>query len=262
MERDYKVPTGFEDYMYVNQLNQAEGIKMALEAHRRAKPYCMGTLYWQLNDCWPVISWSSVDYYDRWKPLHYFVRKVFDDVLISPLIEDGMIRVYINSDKQNDIDAKLKITLYDFKGKGLWSEQKSVNIPKNSCTIFWENDSSSFLRDADMGKLLLKTELVVNEEDRYDNLLFFVPVKDLDLEEAKHTLRVLDPQGVILQLQTDVFTKNIQLTLPAECEGRFSDNYFDLLPGQMKEIGIENCNCTEDQLQSISIKSLNNIDYK
>ena len=80
MELEYKVPDEFEDYAYVSQLVQAYGIKKAIEAHRRAMPRCMGTLYWQLNDCWPVISWSSVDYYNRWKALHYFVRQAYQDV--------------------------------------------------------------------------------------------------------------------------------------------------------------------------------------
>ncbi|MDZ7725276.1 MAG: hypothetical protein U5R06_21280 [candidate division KSB1 bacterium] len=69
MQRHYKQPRDFESYLYVSQLLQAKAVEMAVDAHRRNKPFCMGTLYWQLNDCWPVTSWSSVDYYGNWKVL-------------------------------------------------------------------------------------------------------------------------------------------------------------------------------------------------
>ena len=77
MERDYKVPTDFRKYNYVSQLLQRDGMKTAIEAHHRAKPYCMGTLYWQLNDCWPVTSWSAIDYTYKPKALYFETKKLF-----------------------------------------------------------------------------------------------------------------------------------------------------------------------------------------
>ena len=76
MQREYKVPDNMDDYIYVSQLLQAYGIKTAIEAHRNAKPRCMGSLYWQLNDCWPVVSWSGLDYYGNKKALQFFVKNV------------------------------------------------------------------------------------------------------------------------------------------------------------------------------------------
>ena len=83
MTRDYVIPIQFEDYIYVSQLLQAEGMKIAIEAHRTAKPDCMGTLFWQLNDCWPVTSWSSVDYYGRWKAFQYEAKRSFNPILFD-----------------------------------------------------------------------------------------------------------------------------------------------------------------------------------
>ena len=82
MERDYKVPSDFQQYNYVSQLLQRDGMKMAIEAHRRAMPYCMGTLYWQLNDCWPVTSWSAIDYNYKPKALHFETKKLYNDIVI------------------------------------------------------------------------------------------------------------------------------------------------------------------------------------
>ena len=97
MSRDYRVPTpkddtpeareeAFKRFLYVGQVLQADAVKMGMEAFRRDRPYCMGSIVWQLNDCWPVASWSSRDYYGRWKALHYVTRKAYDDILVSPRI--------------------------------------------------------------------------------------------------------------------------------------------------------------------------------
>jgi len=96
MKREFPKPRDLRQLIYFSQLLQAEGMRTAIEAHRRAKPYCMGSLYWQLNDCWPVVSWSGLDYYGNWKALHYFVKRAFEPPAIlflnrydgSPLIEN------------------------------------------------------------------------------------------------------------------------------------------------------------------------------
>ncbi|HVO76874.1 MAG TPA: glycoside hydrolase family 2 protein, partial [Candidatus Bathyarchaeia archaeon] len=75
LERSYRTPRDFASFVYVSELLQAEGMKTGIEAHRRAKPYCMGSLYWQLNDCWPAVSWSSIDYYGNPKALYYYARR-------------------------------------------------------------------------------------------------------------------------------------------------------------------------------------------
>jgi len=75
MKRDYKTPKDFPMFLYVNHVLQAEGIKTAIEAHRRNMPFCMGSLYWQINDCWSVASWSGIDNFGNWKAMHYFVKK-------------------------------------------------------------------------------------------------------------------------------------------------------------------------------------------
>ena len=85
-------PKDFESYVYVSQVLQAEGVKVAMEAHRRAMPYCMGSLYWQIDDCWPVASWSSIDYYGRWKALHYTAKNSYAPILISACTQRMMLK--------------------------------------------------------------------------------------------------------------------------------------------------------------------------
>ena len=96
MVRDYNVPDSFEHFLYVSQLLQAEGISLGMEAQRRNRDVCMGSLYWQLNDCWPVASWSSIDYYGKWKALHYQTKKSFEESIISFHKKNNEIEAYLS----------------------------------------------------------------------------------------------------------------------------------------------------------------------
>ena len=96
----YRKPKNFEAFLYMNHVLQGDAIKTAIEAHRRDMPYCMGTLFWQHNDCWPVASWASRDYYGRWKAQHYFARKAYRDILVSPITdEDEVLNIQVVSDR-------------------------------------------------------------------------------------------------------------------------------------------------------------------
>ena len=100
MLREYPQPKDFESFLYVSQVLQAEGIKVGAEHFRRIMPRNMGSLYWQINDCWPVASWSSIDYFGRWKALQYYARRFYDELLISPHEADGKINIHLVSDRQ------------------------------------------------------------------------------------------------------------------------------------------------------------------
>ena len=95
LNRDFKTPVDFESFVYLSQIVQAEGMHMGIEAHRSARPYNMGTLYWQFNDCWPSVSWSSRDYYGNWKALHYTVKKAYEDLLVTTRQTQDSLFVYL-----------------------------------------------------------------------------------------------------------------------------------------------------------------------
>ena len=105
----------FEDYVYLSQLSQAYGMEIAIEAHRQAKPYNMGTLYWQLNDAWPVTSWSSIDYYGNPKVFHERLKTLYAPVLLS--LDPIDHQVYVTSDLLRDIDGTLTVSVNDHGNK-------------------------------------------------------------------------------------------------------------------------------------------------
>ena len=137
MLREYPEPKDFESFLYVSQVLQAEGMKIGAEHLRRIMPHNMGSLYWQINDCWPVASWSSIDYTGRWKALQYYARRFYSDILVSPHQEHENFNVFVVSDRLQAVPAQLNLRLLDFEGNVLWSQRKDISIvPLTSKVVF------------------------------------------------------------------------------------------------------------------------------
>ncbi|MCD4730079.1 MAG: hypothetical protein K8R74_05740 [Bacteroidales bacterium] len=191
----------------------------------------MGTLYWQLNDCWPVISWSSVDYYNRWKGLHYFVQDAFKDFLISFEKKNDTLKVFVISDKLQSINAELDLRIISFDGEENWTDKQVVDISANSSNIHFEKELTGFSKNDH----LFSAKLISNEKILASNIYYFLLVKDLQLPEPgiqKEIIKI--EKGYQIILKTDKLAKNVFLSVDGE--GFFSDNYFDLLPGEEKRI--------------------------
>ncbi len=252
MLQDYKKPKDFESFLYVNHVLQAEGIKFALEGHRRAAPYCMGSLFWQINDCWPVASWSSTDYYQRWKALQYFAKKGFEPVLVSPYMYNDSLKVDIINDKLSEIKGQLVVTVLDFEGKENWKDTKEVSVPANSSNNFFATKTAEFMKNIQANKQFLTVELVENESVISKNTLFFKPIKDVLLPkpDVKFEINPVDG-GFEITLNTDMLAKNLYMTIGDE-EGFFSDNYFDLIPNQSVKVKLET-KLTKEKLQEIFV---------
>jgi beta-mannosidase len=240
MERDFVVPKNFESYLYVSQLLQARGMKIAIEAHRRAKPYCMGTLYWQLNDCWPVTSWSSLDYYSNWKAFHYQAKRSFENLLLSVEDENEKHKIYLVNDNLESFSGKLELELLSFDGKSLWETFKEISVKGNSSANVHEIPKVD-LEQFDLQQTVLKVAF----NDIKSNF-FFVKPKDLKLQKPNIQIRNIDE--VTIEISTDVLAKNVFLS--SENDTFFEDNYFDLLPNEKRIIKLSKA------VKEIKVKSL------
>ena len=241
LERSYRAPRDFESFLYVSQLLQADGVRTAIEAQRRAMPYCMGSLYWQLNDCWPAASWSSIDYAGTPKALYYFARRAYREVLLSPVVEDGLVRVYVVSDRPEPLEGLAVLKLVDFSGQVIWSGNHPVKVRPQASRCFFEADLERFLRGNARTKVALSAELWSGEDLVSSNLLYFALPKELDLApfEAQHAppgaavsiAGVSETSdGYSVSLCARSLVRNLYLTVAGH-EGVFDDNYFDMLPG-------------------------------
>ncbi|SFE55026.1 beta-mannosidase [Sunxiuqinia elliptica] len=239
MLQDYDQPKDFESFLYVNHVLQAEGIKFALEGHRRAMPYCMGSLYWQINDCWPVASWSSTDYYQRWKALQYYVKKGYEPVLVSPYIDGNFLKIGIVNDELREINAQLNLRMVDFDGEVVWEKSVLADVPANSSNSYFDINRYDFLRDKNSREQVLVAEVVEKGQVIARNVFYFRPVKEVRLPHPEVSAQISAVDGGCrIVLKTDKLAKNLFMTIGDE-EGFFSDNYFDLLPGEKAEITLQ-----------------------
>ncbi len=233
---DYKVPTDFEKFLYMSQVLQARGIKTAVEAHRRARPYCMGTLYWQINDCWPVASWSSTDYYHKWKAMHYMVRKAYQPVLLSAFAKNDTLAIYGVSDLLVGKKGVLSLNLISFKGEQLFKQEISVDLAANTSSVLFTSSLADLLGKFDKNSVVLQME--VREEDQLlaDGKYYFAKPKDMLLPEAKINVQLIEKEGRhFIQVSADKLVRDLYLNFK-DSDIRCSDNYFDLLPGEKRTI--------------------------
>ena len=252
----YNKPKDFESYVYLSQVMQAYGIGMGIEAHRRARPMCMGTLYWQLDDVWPVASWSSVDYYGKWKALHYKVKELYKPVLVSPFEEDGKLNVYIVSDKKEDTEAVLTVELYDFNGKLINKYGKSLTIPANSSKVYFTENIKSLPNNHTVNDLVMVAKVITPEKTLAENEFFFVKPKDLALKKPNIKLKTeKNETGYKLTVTTDTFAKDVYLSTE-NGEGFFTKNYFDIIPGIPVVLNLETDSTYDDVAKVIKVMSL------
>lgn len=234
MERDYKVPGTFEEFVYVSQLLQRDAMKTAIEAHRRAMPYCMGSLYWQLNDCWPVTSWSALDNTYRPKALYYETKTLFGEVAISIHKNRSEYEVFVISDKATDEEAVLSMTLKNTKGDTILHKQDTIVISANASAIYTslrENELNGLSKN----ELYLSCSLKTTEgRIAARNNYFFVKPKDILLYDPNIKLS-WSKETKTITLRAKSFVKDLYI---------FSDqqdldlpyNFIDLEPERTVQI--------------------------
>ncbi|WP_338543423.1 beta-mannosidase [Paenibacillus tundrae] len=224
-------PKDFPSFLYMSQVLQAEAMKTAIEAHRRRKPYCMGTLYWQMNDCWPVASWAGMDYLGRWKALQYYAKRSFSDVLISvDGTKEDTTDIYLISDQLEAVEGTLQLRLIGFDGTVHREEEHEVTLAPNSGQQVLSLNQAEWLQGHSPATTLLRLDLKQEGQADIVQEHYFAPSKDIGLKQAEIQVKeVKENDAVYLVLESDVLAK--QVWISSEAEGVFSDNFFDLIPG-------------------------------
>jgi beta-mannosidase len=232
MLREYPEPKDFESFLYVSQVLQAEGIRTGAEHLRRIMPRNMGSLYWQIDDCWPVASWSSIDYYGRWKALQYFARHFYENLLISPHEEDGRLKFYVVSDETKPTAATIRISVMDFNGKVIQKLDREMSIGPLASRSYFDMALSDLLKGTDAKSSFVYCELVVNGKVVSSHDHFFAPFKEIRLPQPEVTYDVAPAtDGFRLTVKSQAFAKAVYFSA-GDADGSFSDNYFDLIPGK------------------------------
>ena len=239
MSREFKAPKDFKSLLYLSQILQSDGIRTAIEAHRRNKRQCMGSLYWQLNDCWPGASWSSIDYYGKWKALHYNIKKAFSPVIISHEFKDSHLHVFVVSDLKKSLEGEVEIKLLNFNSEipiKKWSQKIKIKSFKSFIVKSLPEEEFNGNKNDTYIKLILKN----NENIISSKNIFFLPVKELNILKPNLTYQLSVDSSLnklYVNVKTNYFAKGVYISSSSKLN--FSENYFDLDANQEKMVSID-----------------------
>ena len=237
IRQDYPEPRDFADFVYFSQVMQGRGIALGIRAQRAAAPYCMGSLYWQLNDAWPAVSWSSIDYYGEWKGLHYEAKRAFAPIILAP--DTAQSRLAIAYDPQpRKRTVRLTAEVRDFSGRLLRRHtfapktlpahevgRVEVALPLAKLFVSEAERTGAYvhyeLRDA-------RTKVLLTELTDYA-----VRTKELRLPQPKagdYTIQVSERTGTLfIDIESKTLLKDAYIDL-GETGWQLSDNFLDILP--------------------------------
>ncbi len=228
----FRLPKDFESLVYLSLVLQAEGIRYGVEHWRRHPGRVAGIIYWQLNDCWPVASWSSLDYYGRWKALHYAAKRFFAPVLLSIVDEPSRQSVYLTNDSREEVRGTLRWSLEKLEGACLRQGELAVVAPPFTVACLAELDFGDVLDDDLRREMVFVTELWQDGQLTTRQTAYFVPTKHLALPDPELTGEVTLADG---QLMTSLKARGLARLVEVKFEGAdtvLSDNYFDLPAGR------------------------------
>ncbi|UCC18037.1 MAG: glycoside hydrolase family 2 protein, partial [Dehalococcoidales bacterium] len=229
----FRIPSDFEMTLWTSQVLQGLAMKYAIEHWRRNMPRTMGTLYWQLNDCWPVASWSSIDYHHRWKALHYMAKRFFSPLLVSGVedAEKGTVEIHVTSDLLEECEGEVSWDLSTVNGEIILRESKPLDIMPGKNIRAHTLNCSKEIKEYGIRNLMVWLNLKVNGEDVSSNFVSFIKPKHLDLVRPEIGLEI---KSVDDKIRVTLTSETPALWVWLEMEGidaRYSDNFFHLWQG-------------------------------
>lgn len=235
--RYFRFPEGFSNMLYLSQVQQALAIQTAVDYWRSKRPVCMGALFWQLDDCWPVASWSSIEYSGKWKLLHYTARRFFAPLATVLYKAQGKVQAHILNDTAHRISGSLRLQLISFSGEVVWTATEAVTVPPDSVLNPWTVAQDQIPREKNT--VFLRAELELDEPTQrlvsgIDRSLvadlFLVEPKLCDLREPTITATLTQGAGSLeLTLTTDVPAFYVSVDISG-LPGHWDDNMITLLP--------------------------------
>ncbi|MBN1878352.1 MAG: glycoside hydrolase family 2 protein [Anaerolineae bacterium] len=229
MTDHFRMPKDFPSLVYLTQILQAEAVRTGVEYWRRNRACTSGTLYWQLNDCWPVASWASLDYFGRWKALHYSARRFYAPVLLSAEEAVTQACLYVTSDLMQTWTGIVHWVLETLDGKVIVAGQEEVVVPALSAMCILHRDFGEHVNDTTCREIVLVYELWQDEDTLLSrSMMPFIPSKHLALTEPyiTHALDIMDGQ-LAITLTAQTLASFVWLDLIGT-DVIFSDNAFDL----------------------------------
>ena len=255
VSRRYRFPKGQDALIYLSQLNQAYCMQVGVEHYRRLTPRCMGAIYWQLNDCWPVASWSSIEFTGKWKALHHVARRFNAPALVSahipgdenPIINNYRrstvreVHLYTVYDAPKPAKGLLRWDLFTLDGDIILSGKKKVALRHGESVKQQTLDLAKPIAKHTLDRIYLRIALDVDGSTVSEDSVFLASPRFLNLPRTKKTattIRLLTPTKALIGFTSPVFQHRFAFDLPGLAHTT-SDNYFELYPRVKKEVVVE-----------------------
>jgi beta-mannosidase len=252
----YRELKDFEDFVYLSQVMQAEGISLAIKHHRSNMPRTMGSLYWQLNDVWPGASWSSIDYFGRWKALHYVAKRAFAPLSVATENVAGVTTLNLVSDKLQEQSGKFRMRIMDFYGKTIYDQTEKFEISANTAVQSDQFRNGDLLTGNDPLKHFAVFELIQNGQIISQDEVYFALPKDLILPQA--TIKAAWKKRRVyyeLTLTSNALARAVWLDF-GELEIALSNNAMTLLPNQSVIVKVKSQSKLEQLQAALRVRHL------
>ncbi|MBD5778177.1 glycoside hydrolase family 2 protein [Pelagicoccus sp. NFK12] len=237
----FRLPVGFDNTIWLTQILQGLAIKYAVEHWRMNKPRCMGALYWQLNDCWQVASWSSVDFFGKWKALHYAARNFFNPLLVAGVedLDTDSVAIHVVNDLLEAKSLSINWKVVDVEGRELETGSKKIRAGANSTGVFKTLKLKKLVAKHGQRGLIVKLALKDGRKVVSENLVTFARPKHLTLEDPMLSVKV--KAATRGSFDVTVSAKKPALWTWLELKGidaRYSDNFVHLMAGESNTIRV------------------------
>lgn len=256
IEREYGKPRDFAEFVYFSQLVQAEGIELAALHHRAARPRTMGSLYWQLNDVWPGASWSSIDYYGRWKALQFHARRFYAPLTVAALRKEHTTQVTLINDRADAVAAQWRLRVLDFDGKLLRDERKDVKLEARGATPVATLADADLLHGANPKRTLAVFDLIVDGKSVSRGEVYFDTAKNLAWRDAQiKTELARSTDSYTLTLAAKSLARGVWIDFGA-LDAELSDNALTLLPGETHTLQLHSTATLAELQQALRVRAL------
>lgn len=253
MARRFSIPQKFSQQVILSQITQGEAVEYGVEDWRRHRTnfQCMGTIYWQLNDCWPVASWASVDYYGRWKALHYLAKRFYAPVFASVLETKTSVECWVTNDLACPVGGTFVWTLFEARGEVVKEETFPFTVPPCSAKMLQTFDLREVNRNHEFQHHIIFYH-IYNEQGQIMSRGFrlFDDPKVFPLEDPVIRFSIVNaPRGPIKEVNLSIFAEQIALFVYIDSttfDFIASDNFFALQPRETREINLRLTPLNED----------------
>jgi len=257
VEMEFGEPRDFADFIYLGQAMQAEGIELAALHHRASRPYTMGSLYWQLNDVWPGASWSSVDWFGRWKALQFHARRFFAPVAVAALRDgQGQTGLSLLNDRTDALSGELRLRVMSLDGKLLRDERRPVQLAPLSAAKIASYDDAELLGKADPRSTVAAFELAVPGEPLSRRVVYFRAAKDIAWPDpGVHGELRREGDGYALELHATALARAAWIDFGG-LDAEVSDNALTLLPGETTTVKVSSTAGLEALRKALRVRSV------